>query len=118
MNPEDVKLSINGQPIEGYASSHTLYVNVPLRERIVDMLNALHLLDPEALQRIMDTRVEINERLAADGVWPVAGGINTSGKATLGPLGIIQGVLKLDDPKAEPIGAVYSDDLSKLLGFK
>src|SRR5687768_6288387 len=80
------------------------------QQRAVDMLNGLLAIDPGAVQAVIDHRVPVERAVLASDV-PGFVGVHPDGATTLGPLGLINGLL------GEAIVAAVYDQEGKLTGF-
>lgn len=85
-------------------------MNEVMQTRALEMLNAMLAIDREAVQAVIDHRVSINPRVLESHA-PGVVGIHPNGATTLGPLGLINGLLC--DAK---IAAVY-DEAQRLVEF-
>lgn len=85
-----------------------------LATSIVDYLNEVVALDPEALHNLMETRVPCNQALSDHGTTQVSG---TVGSPTMGPLGILNGLVGVRADGWGLIAGVYDDTTGKLTHF-
>lgn len=86
-------------------------------EKAIEILNEAFAADPRAIRELIGTRVKCNQDLA-DHPAVVCGTVESSipEEFDIGPLGLMNGVLKMIT--GEVVAASYSDDDSHiLLGF-
>ena len=85
-------------------------------QEVVDLLNGAMEDDPEAIQNLVNSRVECNAKLTEHPTIQV-GSYYEEGKNHVGLLGIFNGLFGVDDEGWGPIAAVFDDD-DKLLRFE
>jgi len=87
-----------------------------LAQYIVDQLNEIYSHDPEALHALCESRVPCNEALRKHPTVQVlveGGGT----ESRVGLLGILNGIVGIQDDGWGYISAIYDEDTMKLQGF-
>lgn len=77
-----------------------------LRDQVLEMLREIHEASPEAVEAVLNSRFAASQDLL-DCKAPVVVG-DHDGKPSLGPLGIVNGVLALAGEN--PVAALYDDE--------
>lgn len=86
-----------------------------LASSVVDYLNEIVKLDPDALHQLCETRVPCNQALSDHATTQMAG---TVGSPEVGLLGILNGLVGKRADGWGYIAGVYDDDTGKLTHFQ
>lgn len=86
-----------------------------LASEICDYLNEIREADPDALQRLVGTYVRCNDRLMYHSTTQVDA---SSGKPMVGLLGIINGLIGVDESQWGYVAAIFDDADGHLEGFR
>lgn len=92
-------------------------VDKEIAHRAVEVLNRALEADREAVTALFNTRLRCNEKLADDPTIQVGGW--QDGKSTIGPLGIINGIIGIQENGWGYIAARYdSEELKSIVAFE
>lgn len=81
------------------------------------MLNEALALDPDAMFRLIESRVPCNALLACHPSIQTGSIVDGVHVDTVGPLGLLNGIFGVDSKGWGFIAAVYSDDLTRIERF-
>lgn len=105
MNPERIARWV----VQGMSSGEPMRLDLTLC-----VLNEILRLDKEAANKLVTHRFECNQQLAEHPTIPV---FTENGVDKIGLLGVINGILKKEDPTGSGICAIIDTDTKKVVGF-